>query len=129
MTYDVLNKEATKLNEKRDCAVKALALVSGTHYAVVRDMLGKLGRKRGGSTPKWMTYKALRTLGLKTVDVTKCYKSRTIVTLGREMRYRKGKYLVSTSRHILAVVDGKVEDWTKGRRHRVIKIERVEIDV
>ena len=38
----------------------------------------------------------------------------------------KGKYLVRSHRHIAAVVDGQMIDWTEGRRFRIVQIWEVK---
>ena len=35
------------------------------------------------------------------------------------------RYVASTRGHVLAIVDGKVQDWTGGRRHRVLNLTEV----
>ncbi len=38
----------------------------------------------------------------------------------------KGIYILGVSRHVLALKNGIVEDWTKGRKHRINKIYKIE---
>jgi hypothetical protein len=45
---------------------------------------------------------------------------KTVVTAARVLR--RGKYLVRIRRHVLAIVDGQVHDWTDGRQHRVQQV-------
>tara|TARA_A100000171_G_C2109866_1_gene134424 strand:+ start:387 stop:956 length:570 start_codon:yes stop_codon:yes gene_type:complete len=38
----------------------------------------------------------------------------------------KGTYILGVSRHVLALKNGIVEDWTKGRKHRINRIYKIE---
>ena len=38
----------------------------------------------------------------------------------------KGTYLLGIRRHIIAVKNGIVEDWTKGKRHHITELYKVE---
>ena len=38
---------------------------------------------------------------------------------------RQGTFIVVTKAHVLTVVNGKVQDWTEGRLHRVLTIYKV----
>lgn len=123
-TYSELISEAARLGEHNDCAVRAVTVVSGLPYAEVHAMFKQLGRKKGHGTYRNVTYKAISKLGFNTVDVTKSFKSRTICTLERELPCT-GRYLVWTRGHMLGVKQGKVIDYTSGRRHRVLRVEKV----
>jgi hypothetical protein len=127
MNFDDMEKAAWGMGERRDCAVKAVAAVTDTHYVDVHGLMARFGRKARQPTLTVISRRVLAALGFHTKDVTDCYKSKTIRTLGREMKYQAGTYLVWTSsgHHILAIVDGQVCDWTEGRCHRIHKIERV----
>lgn len=116
--------EAAKLlHEIKDCAVKAVTAVTGVHYVDVHSLMAQNGRKHRKGTPNAITRKVLARLGFVTEDV-KVW-SKTVRTLGREFKGRPGTYLVWTSHHILAIKDGEVLDWTSGRLHRVLRVERV----
>jgi len=108
-------------NEKLDCAVKAVSIVTGVHYDDVHTMMQNRGRRHGGRTKHHITADVLKCLGavMETVEV----KSKTVKRLPRELKI--GTYLVWTHGHILAVKDGTVMDWTAGRRHRIKKVMRI----
>jgi hypothetical protein len=120
-----LQQARRSLNETNDCAVRAVAAATDTHYADVHSLMARNGRKPRRGTPNEISRKVLDILGFKTQEVTPFFKSKTIRTLGHELKYRQGTYLVWTRGHILAIVDGEVKDFTKGRCHRVRRIERV----
>ena len=125
MKFSDLQVEAKKLNETRDCGVKALAVVTGISYSEAHAILKRNGRIDRDGTPNAITRKCLRLLGYKTEVVA--VKARTVRTLEREINDPYNTYLVwvSCGRHILGMRNGKVVDWTKNRLHRIHKIERV----
>jgi hypothetical protein len=123
MTFDDLQERSVANGETKDCAVKAVAVVTGTDYDTVLRLFYRLGRRPGTGTSKHMLLEAIALLGYK-LDPS-CYRSKTVVTLEREFKNRRGRYLVWTRNHLLAVVDGEVVDWTKGRRHRVRAVSKV----
>ena len=76
----------------------------------------------------WQPYlRAFERLGYR-VEETAAYTAKTVTTLERDPLLKQGRYLVSVSRgaHAVAMVDGKVIDWTEGRRHRIHKVWKVE---
>ena len=60
----------------------------------------------------------------KKVGKGKDYNAATMVTLARELT--EGTYLVSTDGHVACLKNGEVHDWTKGRRHRIEAVYKVE---
>ena len=125
--FQKLCSDSRTIAETNDCAVKAVAIVCDLEddYAGVREIFRIKGRRPRRGTPPWMTKSVLDWLGFETEDVTRRFQAKTVRTLGREVRYRGGTYLVHVRGHILAVKGGKVHDWTDGRCHRITKIERV----
>lgn len=117
-TFESLERISDKVGESKDCAVKALSIVCGESYSEIHYRFSKLGRKKGRATPNWMTWQVLNEFGFYRKRVE--FKSKTIRTLGGEIDDKT--YLVQTNRHILAIKDGKVEDWTKGRLNRVLSV-------
>lgn len=123
--YSELRKEANELNEKNDCSVRAVAIVSGLPYKEVHALFAKHGRRRRKGTPSHITRTVLRVLGLGTTDVTKEFRGRTVLTVERELKCGP-RYLIWIRRHLLAARKGEIHDWTAGRRHRSVRIEKVE---
>lgn len=121
--WETICQHSRDLKETKDCAVKAVTVVTGVHYVDVHGLMQAKGRKRRKGTCNSITYAVLDQLGFYTVDVK--VRSKTVNTLGREMKWRPGVYLVWTRGHILAVKGGEVLDWTNGRRHRVLRVEQV----
>ena len=117
--------------------MKAVALVTGEAYEKVRTLMAELGRKNGRGTNIAITKEALAMLGktnerVSALDFISKYPAghRDIlknVTSYHPARFpeawKDGKrYLMFTSGHVLAVVDGVAHDWTasKAKRARFI---------
>jgi hypothetical protein len=147
MIYKQLSEAAAAFGERNDCAVKALAVVSGQPYHIAHGQLRLAGRKPGRRTPESYTHEAARQLGLN-LEVLHGWdyaspdkiihralpqwhvlrrSGKTVATLERALRrhYPGQRFLIRTSGHILAFDGTEVQDWTKGRRHRVIAIIKV----
>jgi len=115
-----------RLGENNDCTVKAVAIACQVTYDEAHGYLKSLGRKWGrghhwagnghGYTER------LDKLGIEGEEIE--FKSKTVKTLARELT--KGHYMVKVRGHVLAIIDGKVEDWTAGRQHRVLKVMKIK---
>ncbi len=113
-----MTRKSKKAGEKNDCAVKAVAIVANADYDEVHAIMAELGRKDGKGTPFEIIWETLRRLGVWVGP-----KDHAAVRYAKTVRYLpaalpKGRWLVYTRGHILAVVDGEVKDWTEGRRHQ-----------
>lgn len=139
-TYMALNKRSDELKEENDCAVKTLAVVAGISYDAARDMLAAKGRKARRGTIRIDLYDSVKELGftserISPQDFIKLYPSphckvlKSVTTHHMDRfpaAWRDGHtYIVHTKGHVLAVVDGKNHDWTRGSAKRVWKIERI----
>lgn len=121
MDYSSMVEIARSLGEKNDCAVKAIAIATGTPYAEVHAELTRQGRKRRSGTYFHQTEGAVKNLGFELQRVM--VRSATVRTIARELK--TGTYLVRVHRHILCLKEGKVEDWSDGRLHRIVDVHRV----
>lgn len=92
--------------EKDDCAIIAIALLTGYPYFVPKESLQILSKIFGDGATDDQIHASLRILGHRLHKVDP--KAKTIRTFARQGR--KGKYLVTTSDHVVAVIDGVVED-------------------
>jgi hypothetical protein len=120
MDYSTLTAAAAEMGEEKDCAVRALSAVSGRHYKHVHEFCRIFGRRKASGTDWKTVWQVAGILGL-VPKVTTQFTAKTVTTLERQLP-KKGKFLVSTRGHILAAVDGKIIDWTQGRRHRVLRV-------
>lgn len=123
--FNTVLADAKRLGDDRCCAPIAIALITGKPFRTVQGWFAKLGRRKGRGTPRWMTYQAVKNNGYtlrRCNELEKRY--RTVRTLERGCGRRT--LLVFTRRHALAIVDGKVQDWTQDRLHRIQEIYIVE---
>lgn len=122
-----LAQEARTLGEKMDCAVKALAIVTGLPYATCHEALSAEGRKVGRRTPDDQWLAALDKLGFavrrwtssEMVAMIHSYPKKGIanITTHHPRRFPKswaahrGPLLLRSRGHISAYLDGIVHDW------------------
>lgn len=122
--YEQIKRIAEKYYQDSNmCSVVALTAATGCSYGKAFNIYKKLGRKTRCGTYRDQQLKALEKLGYSLKGVPKYCK-----TLGKaeESLPSKGTYWLYTRGHVACVVDGKLYDWSKGRRHRVIEIYKVE---
>jgi len=112
-----------RLNESKDCAVIAVAIATGVNYMSVHCLMTSKGRKPRKSTLNTITYATLKHFGFRGEKVS--YRSKTVRTLEREFKNRPGTYLVWVRGHVFALKEGHILDWTKGRQHRIKRVERI----
>lgn len=122
MNYEKAQRLSNEVGETNDCTVKGIAIACDMPYRMVRDTLAKHGRKhrRGCYLPTQKA--AIEELGFNMEAVEGI--SGTVSTLAQKLP-RKGNYLAWVRGHVLAVKDGKIEDWTAGRRHRIVFVVKV----
>lgn len=125
--YTMLKEHPQRLNrkEKNDCGVMALAIACGVSYAKAHTALKKQGRKnRSGTWPGQMKRAAL-SLGYQLIEIE--VTTKTIGRLPYDLSQSKqfGRFIVKTSSHFAAIIDGKVEDWSGGRGLRIEYVYRV----
>jgi hypothetical protein len=132
ITFQDVKQISDKYGEGNDCTVKAVAIACQIPYEEAHQYLSKLGRRKGrgwyhathirGNKLVRGYIDNLEKIGIEYVPVD--FNSRTVSQLGRE--FCRGNYIVQVSGHALALVDGKVEDWTAGRKHHVKQVWRIE---
>lgn len=125
--FDRHVKIAREMGENNFCAVAAVASACYQDFDFVHGLFAKAGRRHGGRTPDRIIRAVLKQLGRTTVKVTHFYYAKTIKTLEKEVADAGNRdiLLVRTRGHILCVREGEILDWTKDRRHRIKRIEKV----
>lgn len=115
------------LRERNDCAVIALAAVTGESYDDARAALELSGRKHGEATHDNQLEQALDLLGFRRVDEVFATGRRrirygywgsrpgrafypTVTQCLKTERFQSGTLLAFTHGHVLAVVDGASRD-------------------
>ena len=136
--FNTLRSIGDSINEHNDCAVIAVAAATGTPYETVHDLMKKFGRRTRGRTKFNIIEKTLSYLGFKirkanifsliqTYDPG--YKNITMNHFAMYPSIYSGYTwlaFVSGGGHVAAVVNGKVEDWSDGRKMRVAYLYSVE---
>lgn len=123
ISYTTTKEASARMNESRDCAVKAVAIATGTEYEVVHAMLKAAGRRNRHGTYRAQTDKVIGQLGFTQIDVTHQVRGKTVRTVEGELT--GGNYMVFVAQHVLAVTDGVVQDWTAGRQHRIKNVLKI----
>ena len=119
--------------ERNNCAVRAVAAVTNTSYEVVHAIMARHGRKHGKGTQREIFWKTLTELGFRSSPrsprefISRYPGSHATalksVTTHHPDRFpdvwKDGKsYLIFTTHHVLAVINGVNHDWTRGKACR-----------
>lgn len=128
--YQKMLQASDVMQETKDCAVIALAIVAGLTYKDAHTLLEQVGRKPRSFTHTGQVEQALKLLNIRIRDVTAQYRgtlgAKTVRTLGRVMAGREGVYLAYTHDHIMAIKDGVVHDWLADCLHRITWVEELK---
>lgn len=119
-TYSEVRAYAVRTGHNKMCAPLAMALVSSESFDDCHEMLAILhhrphkrtGTRYGGHAD------GLRQLGYNTKRHGIPHHIKTNITLAGKLDPTK-RYIIEYSGHVAAYVNGKIEDWTEGRRYRV----------
>lgn len=118
--FTTLLEASKSRRETKDCTVKAVAAATGCSYSDAHAAMAKTGRKprKGSHCSNMVT--ACKSLGFTMERLQRSeYRAKTMRTAPRDARFQHGEYIMATSGHVAAVVDGDVIDWTTGRLHRI----------
>lgn len=119
--WDAMTVEATKHNERNDCTVRALTASTGLAYDVCHEQFRKQGRKNRKGVHFFREGPIAATaLGytLRRLQPNE-YRAKTMITAERDPQLSSGSYCVLVRGHVAALVEGKVIDWSQGRRHKI----------
>lgn len=123
MNYLKTVRFSAEMRENNDCSVKAVSILCDVPYKVAHKALQSVGRKNRKGALSLMIEVAIEKLGFTVEEVT-TYSS-TIAQLESDPNVQKGYYYALVKGHIASVVNGRVEDWTRGRRHRIVTVAKV----
>lgn len=115
----------TLKRDKNNCAVRALAAVTQQPMEIVYDALLRMGRRRGDGTLVEEMELALAEFDLVSIPFDL---PRRTITVGRALRLldKDCKYLIMSTNHVAAVVDGYIRmDFFFTRGSRIVKILEV----
>lgn len=134
--FKAIDKASDEMNETNDCAVKAVSLVTELPYKRVHAVYAKHGRKPRRGVKQAVTLAVLKELGYRT-RFNVGWKERSIKAMAKEKNYHVanlttrqiklfpdlfqawGRCLVWTNRHISAMIDGQIHDYTEAKAKRV----------
>lgn len=137
MNYKTLTSNFSKL-DKNSCTVIASSLVFNIDYDTMLKHYDKQGRKRGRGVAPSKTYKINSGLAkdLKLAykytngkdNIKREFTGGATMTVNNCHKYLPANknYILGVRGHSLAMVNGKIEDHTEGRRNRVISVLEVE---
>ena len=107
--------------EHNDCTVKALTAATGLSYAECHAALAKAGRPhRKGCVFMVAGKAAAASLGWNMEMLSNSnFRAKTMITAERDALFQRGRWVIQVSRHVAALIDGKVIDWSEGSRRRI----------
>lgn len=137
--YAGMEARSKAMGETNDCAVIAVAIVTGTPYERVHEIMRSHGRRKKAGVSLGPILKTLRSLGYRApfrsqaVDqaivemrTQKNYRVRNLTTrqlaMFPELFRDWERCLVNTSSHILAMTDGKIHDFSEARTFHVTSV-------
>lgn len=146
-TFNAVNAISSLHNEHNDCTVCAISIATATPYDQVHHMFKELGRKRGSGSSIHNMKMVCRVLGFTMRRWTfeeyyeviatypKLHPTPRTITTHHPRRFPKSwapyanrTLIFHATRHVLAVVNGKVHDWSVNnslRVHAVYEITKI----
>lgn len=109
--------------ERKDCAVRAVAVAFSLPYSESYARFAAAGREPGKATPRYISRDVITALGGCRLDE---WKGKTLARFLREAP--AGRYVVGVTGHAIAVIDGVVHDHKDsgvGPRYRVRRVYKV----
>lgn len=141
--FEKMCQSSKRWRESNDCTVKALAIAMQKSYEFAHGQLALRGRNYRKGTQMYHVFATLKDNNFTTKTIYQKYiaeygegdmgkkmrksiwhKAKTIRNLDGVLP-KRGVFLVETSSHVLCVRGGEVHDWTKERRHRIVKVSKI----
>jgi len=104
------------------CTVVAVATVCEMSFGKARIKMEKAGRPHRYGAYQWQYHEVIQRRGYK-IEPVYGYEGHHVKTMGKKLG--QGKWLVNVRGHVLAVVDGKINDWSEDRSLRVREVFKV----
>lgn len=131
--FSEMMKASQACGERNDCTVKAMAVVTKIPYEKARTELQKAGRVPGRGFRMDKVVETTARQGFRVASPIKPAKLNgsqySMTTIGRI--FPKGTYyvLMSKGRHVAAMVDGIIHDWSASGRRRVCALYEIKESV
>ena len=135
LAYRNMMLDAHLKGESNDCSVRSLALAtmavkgkSTVCYNSAHKDMSYAGRKFGKGAYTHQIKKGARLSGLKLTRIKRLQiRGVKNITFNNASRWLpRGTYYLLSRNHITTMIDGEIYDWSKGRRHHVREIFKVE---
>jgi hypothetical protein len=111
------SKYAALSTEQRDCSVRALSIATGRSYEECHQLFAQAGRTTGrGTSVKASRIVHEARLGLTPITTYREWGYPTLHYFAET--HPTGRYILHTSTHAFALVDGVVHDWSNGAGSR-----------
>lgn len=124
--YESLKEKANQYGEANDCSVVAVAAVLKTSYEDSHSLMKEFGRKDRKGMSLRSIFAALSSRGFELKKITIPSYIKTIRSFEEcSLSIKQRPLLILTSNHIIAYVDGKINDYTSGRLHRITEVYEV----
>jgi hypothetical protein len=137
---EVYSSIAAESTDNNDCAVKAVAIATGTAYSEVFSLFEAEGRVKGKGVQQDVINAVLKALGYKSIavnpaeyiatyggvhsDVLKNVTTHHPARFPHAFRDEQTYFFYSTG-HVTCIVNGENHDWTKGRAKRAKEIHAI----
>lgn len=122
-TYEELKKIGQKYyNDNNFCTVIAVATVCKMSFGRARIKMQEAGRKHQNGAYAHQYHQVIKNRGFRLEEVAG-FRGCHVKTMGQKLG--KGTYLVQVNRHVLAIVDGVINDWSAERSLRVKTVYQV----
>lgn len=122
--FTLLAQDSKSHNEKNDCSVIAISAISGLPYSIVHTLFHQFGRRPRCGTQMRITHKVLNHLNFCSTNITHFYPPSSVRSI-TPLLPSQGRFLIETRSHLLAVVNGEVQDWSAMRKLYVRNILHV----
>jgi hypothetical protein len=132
MDLETIQETREYLSDKGCCALVATAVAFDIDFKESQQYYDNAGRRRRTGTSILQINRVVDKLKLsQDVNVEQekpsIYTNGKTMTAGNCIKYLDDdcNYIALTSGHALGIREGKVEDWTAGRRHHITKLYKV----
>lgn len=128
--YEDLKRTAVRhYNDNNFCTVVAVASVTGMSFGKARIKMEKAGREHRKGAYDFQYHEVIQRRGYRLEKVIDdnhddAYKGHHAKTMGKKLK-GKGNFLVQVRGHVLAVMDGVINDWAVDSCCRVLTVYKV----